>query len=89
MSNIEDLLEALFHVGVMAVSYEVAQDARKSFARGAENDDLWGMLFAAIASGGSAYAFGWSSKNLSRLIAKQPALRAEGGFSLRKVTLDG
>ncbi len=74
MSEIEDLIEGLLHVGVMAVTYQAGHSAQKSFAEASERNDPWAMLFSAIACGASMYGFQWSARKLGRLIGSQRAL---------------
>ena len=74
MSDIEDLVEGLIHMGVLATTYKIGQDAQRAFAEATEKNDAWGMLFSAIACGGAMYGFQWSAKNLNRLIGRRRAL---------------
>lgn len=70
MSDIEDIIEGLFHVGVLAVTYKIGQDSQKAFTEAYDRNDMLGMIFSAIAAGASAYGFQWSSRNINRLVAK-------------------
>jgi hypothetical protein len=76
MPDFDDLLEVLFQVGVMALSYQIGQEAQKSLMKASNENDWLGMLFSAIFYGGSAYAFRSSARNLDRIIGKQRSLPA-------------
>ncbi len=70
MSALEDLIEGLFHVGVLSVSQQVGQQAQKSLLKASEEKNWLGMLFSAIIFGGSMYAFQSSARDLNRLVRK-------------------
>jgi hypothetical protein len=74
MSALEDILEAVFHVGVIATAHSVRQGSQKSFADASDRNDFWGMLFSAVLRGGSVYAHVWSAQNLNRLAGKYRSL---------------
>ncbi len=68
MSAIEDVLEGIFDVGMMSVSYHVGQEAQRSFVKAAEEKNWLGMLLSALVCGGSMYAFQSSARDLNRLL---------------------
>ncbi len=70
MSALEDLIEGLFHVGVLSVTYQVGQEAQKSLLKASEEKNWLGMFFSALVCGGSMYAFQSSARNLNRLLRK-------------------
>ncbi len=71
MSALEDLIEGLFHVGVMAVSYDVGRAAQKSLAGAIQRKDLLAILGSALVCGGSAFALQSSGRKLGHLLSKQ------------------
>jgi hypothetical protein len=73
MSAFDDILDGIFDVGVMSVTYQVGQEAQRSFVKAAEEKNWLGMLLSALVCGGSMYAFQSSARDLNRLFRKNRA----------------
>jgi hypothetical protein len=73
MSAFEDIVEGIFDVGVMSVTYQVGQEAQRSFVKAAEEKNWFGMFLSALVCGGSMYAFQSSARDLNRLLRKNRA----------------
>ncbi len=71
MPDFEDLVKGLVHVTIMAVASEAGRNAQRSFVDSSERRDAWGMFLCALAIGGAAYGFQWSSLELNRLVKKR------------------